>query len=1122
MAAGSKAVLACGLRGGLHVERTALLGEIDVELARAGVVVLRGPWGYGRTTLLGDYARAARARSPRLPVVRVDFADFEAQAFLNGERGLLEQRLAREARARTSRGAGRESGDGVAGRDCDGADGEPRATSPRGRSRSGAGFNRPLPACFNRPATRLVYESMAAVSPAWCSRVERGVPVEEIPADACPLVTVDNLPRMDDEDVGVFADALVAWASCGARFLIACSPCACIPRTLLPDAHFIGAAALAVGESELPFWVRELRIPDGVRLETAAGVPLLVDACRTLGPGDPARSASFARAAGRVVERCLGEPMCASAERARWAMVLLGHGSLTDLAEVGAALRDDELAILAEAYPLFGIDFFTGTFRCVPVPCDRSSAVAASVVTGDEVLAGCCVDLLVRRGRPGRAAQICTLMSSSARLRSVARHPDELYATGNGGLAGGVVRLVGAGEDVPPSLRRGLARFVRLDALMRGVPARSVPEFAVCLTVGSAQGAVRAVQAVLEFWRGLGMLGVPAGEPDVREGAAPELRAVETAVQGLGEAGMRGDAEGWETALRRLDASGALAEGAWLVGAVLAAHAVVCGMLCGRAEAALAWVSPLAAGMRDVEADEGTVCGIPDALLGAVQALARLLVERPSATRVAAEAMGRMRAGREFCEAHGAEVVAVALRLLEAVGMLFAGEEEDVRLVVAPCQARWGGDGLVVGQYAVALALCVSSLARDEIGQAAVQAQAAEVLAQRMGAFRGVWLAHLFGSIAAVRHGAGPDVDTRLLEATLRRTAYHPGVSASLNLEIGLLYAARGDADEARDVFQGIGVFGRTGVIRLAVVCLRVLGRSRANVLGQLPGSLRAEYEGMRPFSRSRRLLDASGTHSLAPGAVLSVNALGEFKVMVGGHVVGDHEWGRRKSRKILMMLALFPERPVARDELIDLLWGGERTATVRNNLNTLLSNLRASLGQKGDGPVYIAAPGKSVGLNLEHVDVDVLRFEHLARTVLTRYQVSDSEDVLEACGRIERLFKTGFAPEFSELSERARKRVEGLTSLFVDCMVLASGVAATDGDYRVALWFARAAQRCGAARDDVREALEEAHIGLALGEVGGPADVPVALAAVPEAPAQGGAPSGERVRAVEEDLVLA
>ena len=37
----------------VHVERTLLLNEIGEELARGGIVTLCGPWGYGKSDLLG-------------------------------------------------------------------------------------------------------------------------------------------------------------------------------------------------------------------------------------------------------------------------------------------------------------------------------------------------------------------------------------------------------------------------------------------------------------------------------------------------------------------------------------------------------------------------------------------------------------------------------------------------------------------------------------------------------------------------------------------------------------------------------------------------------------------------------------------------------------------------------------------------------------------------------------------------------------------------------------------------------------------------------------------------------------------------------------------------------------
>lgn len=1045
------------------MDRTPLLGEIELEMSRSGVVVLCGPWGYGRTTLLEDYARLAHARSPLRPVARVEFGCYEAQAFLNGDQAPLARSLeqASRPRARLALGEGLPDGGRAPGAAPDEASGA--ATPQRGRSRG-----RRMPQRFDRPETRLVYETIASVAPSWCARVERGEPPESMPPGASPIVTVDDLPRMDEEAMGAFADALTAWSRLGASFLVACPPYARIPASVMPCASTMEASALGVSASELPVWMRELRIAAGARVEASAGVPLLVNACHASGALDPARDPAFLRAADRVVGHCLEEPMCASAERARRAIVMLGHGSIGDLAEVGAGVRDDELAILAESYPLLGIDFLTGSFSCVPVGLGRQSASVARAAGADEGLSLKCAGLLFSKGRLLRAAGICSLLSASSQASAAGRRPDAVAAACNGGLVESCVRMARTGaEDVDPRLRPGLARLVRLHALAHDVPERRLPELASRYSLRAGSGALRTVRAVIDFWESPRLAAADAGAP--RGGAR-----VEEVVRMLGAAGIQGKADSW---LAWLPEAGSRAERApfGLGSSVLAAHAAVSGMLCGRPGEVVAWLGPLAAAASDPDAPEGEPTNFPEALLGACLALARLLAERPSAARVAADAAARVAASRRFFDARGIEPAAAFARLAEAVCLILSGSEAQAAPGLEACRVRWAGRGFSAGQYAVGLSECAVCLSRDEVGQAHVHAAASEALARRVGAARGVWLARLLGSVAAIRAGSQAEVGTRLLEATMRQSASYPKASAITSLELGLLHAAHGDADEARDILQCVGAGARTGALRLLVSCVRGLGRSRVGVMELLPATVRAEYEGARPSPRG-----AWPAPAPRRGGVLAVSAFGGFRACVNGHLVGEHEWGRRKSRKILMMLALFPDEPLLRDELIDALWDGEeRTATVRNNFNTLLSNLRVALGQSGAGPFYIVSTGKTVGLNLENVDVDVMRFETVARSaVMSRYSEEPSE-TLAACARAERLYRTGLAPEFLELPGRMRRRASQLSELFCDCMVMGSGVAGDVGDFRLAMWFASAARRACPGRADAREAAESAAIGL-------------------------------------------
>lgn len=1135
MAAGAGFIESGARAGRTHVSRTALLNEIDAELARTGVVELCGPWGYGRTTLLRDYARTAHLRAPARPVVRVDFASCEAQTFLAGNRAPLVQWLNRGSRGGSSRAVDRLV-EQVAAREA-GRSRDRQGDVPRHAQRAfkpdASDVRARIPARFASDEVLLVYAHLAAYAPGWCSRLERGVLEGELSFRELPLVVIDNLPRMDEGRLGQFAEALSLWSRAGARILMACAPSAWIPRSLLPEVFVVDSSALGVSADELALWSREMPFPVGVDVPALTkGVPMLVDMCRLVRGGDPACDAGFLRASDRVLSHCLDELMCRAAERARWAMVMLGEGTLADLAGVGASLRDDELSLLAQTFPLFGIDLLKGTFCCIPIRRDRTSEALVRAVSGDERLAARCAELLVGRGMFGRAGELASLLSDRGRMLLYDRQPDAFANVANGGCIERCMKAFSV-EEADGGLAHahiGLARLLQLYAIARDIPARTLPAGVVHMTAGASGGALHAVRCVLGFWKGYA--GTPSaacasGEDDpagtagsdADAGQPPRGCGVDAVVYALGVAGLQGDKKLYAAQLALLSEKAALSRGG-LAEAVYAFHAVACGIVCGCTEEALAFVEPLAGAAVDLS--KGTVDSVSGALLLAARAVARLMVEKPSATRVCAEATEDVRRARRFSEEHVVEPLTAVLVLCEAFCLLVGGEERQAAPLLARCRARWSVQGTMLGQLVACLGIAVTDLARDAVNQAAAVARTAESLAQRMGVRRAVWLARLFETVAAVRNGSASDLDRRLLEASLRQNALHPNVSVALDLELALLYASRGDVTAARDILQCVGLFGDPGACRLMVVAVRALGKSRSPVLELLPRALRLEYESVRPSLAARCRVPGGlqgaglvpvgfadgGTHTQG----LTVRLLGGLRFELNGRSMGDAGWGRRKSRDVLIVLALYPETPVSRDALLEILWpGAQPTVTLRNNLNTILSNLRSSLGQRGDGPAFVVTQHDLVALNLELVDVDVLRFERLARSTLSLSRVKDGPEIIEACGTLEGLFQTGFAPEFKDMPRRVVQRVHEIEELFIDCMLFGVTAALDVDDVQVAQFFARAAARVEPERADVRLALDEVTRELDLRRV-----------ADDDGEADGRAPAGEETGSVRGEEVVA
>ncbi len=439
-----------------HVERTMLIEEVDIELARCGAVILCAPWGYGRSDLLHTYARIVHAKTPMRPVVRVDFNSYEAQAYLAGNAAPLDGRLSREARS------------ALWLIDSCGGVGTARAgVSDGGEFKSGSEGGEP----GSSPAVRLVYDAARVLAPSWMARLEKGSRFSNLTFGEMPLIVLDNLPRLEEVEVGEFAAMVKVWVQSGARILMACAPAALIPSYQLPEAHVIPAGRLSVSRDELQKWAADLHLAQMDNLETVTGgVPLLVDAVRAVLERNPLMDESYLGSVDRVVDRCLDEPLCESGRNARSAMLILGEGRLDDLSAVGASIRDDELGILAESFPLLGIDRLGGGFRCVPFSTGRGSRTLEKLVSINEVLSERCVGLLVAQQKFARAGDVASMLSDGVRLRLYGQHPDAFADAAHDEAIARSLRSASLGGQVEDALLGGIGRLARMYAIGHDLP----------------------------------------------------------------------------------------------------------------------------------------------------------------------------------------------------------------------------------------------------------------------------------------------------------------------------------------------------------------------------------------------------------------------------------------------------------------------------------------------------------------------------------------------------------------------------------------------------------------------------------------------------------------------------
>jgi DNA-binding SARP family transcriptional activator len=135
-------------------------------------------------------------------------------------------------------------------------------------------------------------------------------------------------------------------------------------------------------------------------------------------------------------------------------------------------------------------------------------------------------------------------------------------------------------------------------------------------------------------------------------------------------------------------------------------------------------------------------------------------------------------------------------------------------------------------------------------------------------------------------------------------------------------------------------------------------------------GNLRAE----RRLTTARAAISADDRRRGDP--VLSIQALGGFRVLRGGEPVPVAAWQSRKARDLVKILVTRRGRPVTREALISLLWPGEPSGRMANRLSVALSTARSVLGsQRGATAHCVVTEGDTVRLDLAVVAVDVLSF---------------------------------------------------------------------------------------------------------------------------------------------------
>ena len=196
----------------------------------------------------------------------------------------------------------------------------------------------------------------------------------------------------------------------------------------------------------------------------------------------------------------------------------------------------------------------------------------------------------------------------------------------------------------------------------------------------------------------------------------------------------------------------------------------------------------------------------------------------------------------------------------------------------------------------------------------------------------------------------------------------HPGSGAGAAAALG----------EALGLWEELGNPLGGGRARLA---LAELGGPGAPADARAAEELLAPLGAKRLADRAARLAEAAAAGPGPEAPALAIQCLGGFAVLRHGEPVPVGDWNSRKARDLVKILIAREGRPVHRSVLVELLWLGEDPARTGSRLSVTLSTARAVLDPAKAQPPgwYLVAEGDAVWIDVDHTDVDVLRFMSLA-----------------------------------------------------------------------------------------------------------------------------------------------
>lgn len=841
-----------------------------------------------------------------------------------------------------------------------------------------------------------------------------------------PLVVFDGLPAGDEAQTHREARAIRRLSGQGAQVVVCLRPEGEQLIELMEDAACMrGGDFLFRGDD------------GGEAMELTAGIPALVVALRadrSMGDDHGYGASHYDAAMADLLVKTLRPGLTDEELRIRLAMILLGRGTMEEVALVAGRCDAEQFQWLARDVPLFGIDLSENTFFCHGLCHDKvlehcMAALSERVAEEPQLLVRACGALAAREDIR-RSAMVSRLCASES---------DHISICAAWGVA-----YVGAGEA---QIVADALKHYHVSGIHCGTRER-LSEVAATIVMGTA----RQVDAAWEDLKNLRL------SDTIEERLYRRVQLL-----GLCRDTLRSPRQAPQYMTSEPNDVTGLA--------CLDHQKVMRAISSGRFEEAYATLANEMMVREPRSIPEAFLCddlllalslsgGIPDARERGLFAQAEAFFVHPGSRRL---------------QAYHAAVASMP-------AILMSSEHNTKLLEEAAAKAERAGDVFIQ-----ALCLAVSAVAdvrAHAFSRAHVRAERAVELFRVMGEEYLASSAELVDAIAREMLGDGgrftyycesamrPEGLALVGRIVARATGELSGAEAGFVIPSttpcprNILWLINLLVSDCADVWGGLReVIPLPWIELLQSIKYRQASEAPYEVLSTAPAGKPNLLKG-----GSKRLGRGSQTELTLveqPRGRVYVSIFGGFNVKVDGTAQPTSLFERRRARDFITLLSLVPGHKMRRYQAVEVLWPGEDCLRGPRKLYETTGEARKRMGglELGTNAIVSDRLQGTVGFDAALVGCDVDDFEREARYVLT--EEDDDFSILEHARRMERIYATGPDDSVAVLGELVTDRLAELRMMFVDAAVAAGEAALRLGRSRLAVRYASDALRLSDLRED-------------------------------------------------------